>query len=686
MQQRFRRRKESSGRVATMHPGRKAGTRLLALLVLFGGLTTGFTQTASDAEPWELAVCAPLASYPAADRERGGYDVEIAELLAEELGATTSYTWFTFDDIGMRDNLHAGLCDMAIGVPEGIENMLTTVAYLRAPYVFVTRTDSGIEIASLDDPQLQELSIGTYPFSLPSMALANRGITDNVREYASVIKPTGADTHSPILDALIAGEVDVAIVYGPPAAGRALDEPGILELKPVTPEVDFGATLIQLFRILTIGVRAQDEALRDSLNRALAHRWDDVMAILDEYGVPRGQVPRPVDSGELSEASQVGVIVPARTPASLANATVGDDALRGAAVAENRLSVGVSGVEPFRVLMAHAPSVESARRAAARLIQVNDVDALIGGYLPEFAAELANVATDHGVAYFNVGSERDDLRNATCFPTTFHVAPSASILVAATIDAVAEAGKDVYVIVEEGSGAEELVEPLSRSLASAGSQVVGSSTVEAGQFVFFPVLQAIREAEADTVLMMISSEAQELLLSQAQAVVPDAQLLGLATVRGQSRPFLQRFSQVSPGGVTSPRVVVWDPAVESPVNDTFSSRTGEPMEPAAWTTYAGIVTAFQAAQAGALEDIEDLRAFLANPVPALDVGKNAPVTFRESDGQMIQELYVVASVADASWGRTAAARTAFGEVLAVLDPATTAGIAAEPAEATCEAP
>src|SRR5690606_3644034 len=242
--------------------------------------------------------------------------------------------------------------------------------------------------------------------------------------------------------------------------------------------------------------------------------------------------------------------------------------------------------------------------------------------------------------------ERDDLRNATCFPTTFHVAPSASMLLAGMVSKMAaNDAQNVFVILEQGSGAEDLVEPLSRMLASTGGQLVGSSTVEPGQFVFFPVLQAIGEARADTVLMLMRTEAQELLMCQAPAVNPKALLLGLATVRRQSRPFLQRFSQVTPGGVTSPRVVVWDPAVDSPVNDTYTARTGEPMEPAAWTTYAAIVTAFQAAQAEALEDPDDLRAYLANPDPLLDVGKGSPVAFRASDGQMIQELYVVASVA-----------------------------------------
>src|SRR5690606_16380529 len=178
---------------------------------------------------------------------------------------------------------------------------------------------------------------------------------------------------------------DVAIVYGPYAAARAVAESQPLEVTPLTPEVDFGPSLLQLSRILTIGVRSHDESLRDSLNRALANRWDDVMAILDDYQVPRFPVSRPRVTDELAGATSVGVVFPASTPAALPNATVGDDARRGIAVAKNAVPARGHTEDQFLVLSAHAPTVESAERAARRLIVVDQVEALIGGYTPEEA-------------------------------------------------------------------------------------------------------------------------------------------------------------------------------------------------------------------------------------------------------------------------------------------------------------
>jgi mxaJ protein len=638
----------------------------------------------AQGDGFEIAFCAQLASYPMSDAARGGFDVEIAELLAADLGATATFTWTRFDDIGIRDSLHAGVCDVAIGVAEGVANLLTTVPYLNAAYAFVTREADGLSIASLDDPQLRELRIGTYQTALPSVALRNRGVTENVTEYAAVVTPVGVDPHTPILDALERGDVDVAIVYGPYAAARAAESQVPLTVESLTPEIDAGPSLLQLSRILTIGVRTHDEALRDDLNRALARRWDDVQAVLDEYAVPRFPVPQPVDSDELRDATRVGVVFPARTNAPLPNAPVGEDARLGVAVAENAVLAGGASSESFLLLNAHAPTVESVERAAKRLVLVDGVSALVGGYDPAEARVLARVAAELGVPYFNVGSEDDALRSPTCYPTTFHVAPSTAMMVAASLGTVATDTRSVFAIIERAEDVESIQAFVAEAVADAGKTLAGTAVVEPGQFVYFPLLIEAAATGADALLLLTSSDAQEAVMSQAPAVLPGAVLIGVSPVRGQSRPYVERFRQASAGAQLPPRVVVWDPAVDSALNQTFASRTSQPMEPAAWTTYAAILTTFAAARAGVLGSPEDLTAFLTDPETALDVGKGEPVRFR-ADGQMLQELYVITVDTEARWGRTAAARTALASVTEVVPPNATAD-AALPASSVCGPP
>lgn len=653
--------------------------RLLSVLLLVTCL--GSTVFAQES-PLRIVFCSPVANYPMSDRERGGFDLEIAAVLADELGASAEFVWTNFDDIGIRDTLHAGLCDVAIGVAEGVGSMLTTVPYLKASYAFVTRANDDLLIESLDDPRLSSLRIATYQTGLPTIALRNRGIVDNVTEVAAIVRPTGVDANTPILDAVLAGEADVAIVYGPAAAARAAAEGDSLTVTVLTPEVDMGATLLQLSRILTIGVRPHDEALRDALNRALAHRWDDVTTILDTYGIPRFPVSAPVDGGEFADALKAGVIVPARTPAVLLNAPTGEDAVRGASVAENAISLRGTSAS-FLVLMAHAPTVESVERAARRLVSVDGVDVLVGGYDPLEALAIARVAAEFGVPFFNVGSEADRLRDPVCYPTTFHVAPSTAIMASATVEVAAAAGAArFHVVVERGADHEALLELLGDLAGTAGVTLAGHTVVEPGQFVYYPVFAEIEASGADTVLLAMSSESQEAFLSQA----PSGTLtyLGVSTVRGQSRPYLQRFLQVAPASAGAPRVVAWDPAVDVPLNETFSSRTGEPMEPTAWATYAAILIAYQAAATGQLGSPEELRAYLSRPGALTDIGKE-DVTFRVADGQMLQELYVIAIDTDASWGKTAAARTSLAHVTDVVPAEATAMVSLAPVQ-NCETP
>ena len=88
-----------------------------------------------------------------------------------------------------------------------------------------------------------------------------------------------------ILDALIAGEIDVAVVWGSLAGYFALRLPAPPALAPVTPAADPPG--LRFAFAMAAGVRRDDVALRDGLQAALDRRADEVRAILDAYGVPR---------------------------------------------------------------------------------------------------------------------------------------------------------------------------------------------------------------------------------------------------------------------------------------------------------------------------------------------------------------------------------------------------------------
>lgn len=248
---------------------------------------------ASLAAPSALAltVCADPNNLPFSNRERQGLENRIIELVAAELGEDVAYYWRPQRRGFIRTTLAAHLCDVMPGVPSNLEMLRTTAPYYRSTYVFVTRKDRKLSIGSFDDPQLKNLIIGIQIIgddgsnAPPAHALSRRGIVNNVRGYPVYGNYAKPRPLSAIVDAVIAGTIDVAVVWGP-TAGYFVQESGKrLALSPVRPSID-GPMLPMVFDI-SMGVRREDHALRDRLDAALKRRKADIDSILAHYSVPR---------------------------------------------------------------------------------------------------------------------------------------------------------------------------------------------------------------------------------------------------------------------------------------------------------------------------------------------------------------------------------------------------------------
>jgi mxaJ protein len=88
-----------------------------------------------------------------------------------------------------------------------------------------------------------------------------------------------------IVDAVAAGEIDVAVVWGPLAGYFAAQEPAALTLTPVKPVAD-GAQWPMVFDI-SMGVRREDKDFKHEIDHALATNRAAIDAILADYHIPR---------------------------------------------------------------------------------------------------------------------------------------------------------------------------------------------------------------------------------------------------------------------------------------------------------------------------------------------------------------------------------------------------------------
>jgi quinoprotein dehydrogenase-associated probable ABC transporter substrate-binding protein len=252
-----------------------------------------------DARPGRtLRICADPNNLPFSSQRTPGFENQIAEVLARELGATVAYTWWAQRRGFLRNTLQAESCDVVIGVPAGLRMVRTTAPYYRSAYAFVSRADRALAVHSLDDPRLRGWKIGVQLVgdngtnTPPVHALARRGIIDNVAGYTVYGDYARRSPAAEVVRAVVDGRIDVALVWGPLAGGSARPSPVPLVVTPVDEAADAG--LAMAFDIAA-GVRRSDAGLAAELDHALARRRAEIERILDAWGVPRVASPGRVE-------------------------------------------------------------------------------------------------------------------------------------------------------------------------------------------------------------------------------------------------------------------------------------------------------------------------------------------------------------------------------------------------------
>jgi len=262
--------------------------RLPAVLALAAAL-------AAPAAARELKVCADPNNMPFSNERREGCETRIVEILASELGAEVSYLWWAQRRGFIRNTLREGLCDLIPGTPANLEMLRTPAPYYRSTYVFVTRHD-GPDIRSFKDPRLATLLVGVQLIgddganSPPVQALARRGVVGNLRGFPVYGDYSQANPTAPIIEAVASGAIDVAVAWGPLAGYFATRQQAELRIVPVSPQID--GPLLPMIYDISMGVRREDEALRNEVDAALARKRPEIDAILAAYGVPRLDRPK----------------------------------------------------------------------------------------------------------------------------------------------------------------------------------------------------------------------------------------------------------------------------------------------------------------------------------------------------------------------------------------------------------
>jgi mxaJ protein len=259
-------------------------------VVLAVALCLAFVSVISGQAKKQFRVCADPENLPFSNQKMEGFENKIAELLARELDASLSYVWWGQRQGFIRNTMNATLeearCDVVIGVPNGYDLVQTTKPYYRSTYVFVYPKGKGLQIKSLDDPLLKRIKLGVhllgddYTNPPPVHELAKRGIVQNVVGFNTFY--SAENPPNSIVDAVAAGKIDAAVVWGPAVGYFVGRHATPLELVAIPS----GKSDLPLAFDISMGVRRGDTALKAQLEKLIDRKQTEIQKILKDYGVP----------------------------------------------------------------------------------------------------------------------------------------------------------------------------------------------------------------------------------------------------------------------------------------------------------------------------------------------------------------------------------------------------------------
>jgi mxaJ protein len=187
-------------------------------------------------------------------------------------------------------------CDLVPGTAAGVEMFATTRPYYKSSYVFVSRSDRRLGVTSFNDPRLASMRIGVQIIgddganTPPVHALVSRGAANHLKGYTVYGDYRQPNPASAIVDGVVRGDVDIAIVWGPLAGYFAKQSTVPLDVVPVSPRIDL--PYLPFVFDIAMGVRRADTTFRRQLDEIIARRKPSIDSILGAYGVPRVEVGR----------------------------------------------------------------------------------------------------------------------------------------------------------------------------------------------------------------------------------------------------------------------------------------------------------------------------------------------------------------------------------------------------------
>lgn len=302
---------QPSSKEASLSKQRQLGKRMSiewnrsCRAVAFASIATTLTclaipawaETGGDASDEKaLRICAAEKEEPYSSRNGYGFENKIGEVIAKAMGRKPEFVWYEKPAIYLvRDQLNTNACDIVIGLDTGDERVLTSKPYYRAPYVFIQRADSPLDIKSWDSPDLMKAEkIGMAQDSPAQVMLEKLGLFNQNFNYMKSL--TGFKSRrnqyvrvqpERLVGDVADGKADVAIGFAPEVARYAKERGNTLKMTVIPDNATRADGEPVPFHFdQSFGVRKDDKELLLEVNAAVAKALPEIQQVLKDEGIP----------------------------------------------------------------------------------------------------------------------------------------------------------------------------------------------------------------------------------------------------------------------------------------------------------------------------------------------------------------------------------------------------------------
>lgn len=201
-----------------------------------------------------------------------------------------------------------------------------------------------------------------------------------------------------------------------------------------------------------------------------------------------------------AEPIKIGIIDPLTSPYK--TSSIHD--VHGATVAMDWFNKrgGVLGRPVTLIEADDASNVETALKAAQKLIGQDRVDVLMGTFNGEVALAVSELAMREDKLFMVTGAHVTELTGARCNSRTFVFMPNARMMARAVVPSLARTyGKRWYMITADTVDGRSALQAMTGVLTQEGGEVIGSATTVFGASDFSNVMTAVRQAKPDAVIL-----------------------------------------------------------------------------------------------------------------------------------------------------------------------------------------